>query len=187
MSEPIPSKDGKTKRIDNKGREVTVERKTTRSETDKERIEVITVVTTTEEPSETRTVTQTITERTNKITGNKTTKRARSTTVTKKTVQQDEEDEVIFADGISPYQDPETGIKGTREQKTKVLDTGRDILTIVTMTTVVDVVGQENMEKVVTIIHTTTKNKATGAVNVSDDKKTLVRRKSSLSVGEGVF
>eukprot|EP01126_Amoeba_proteus_P015190 TRINITY_DN1676_c0_g3_i4.p1 TRINITY_DN1676_c0_g3~~TRINITY_DN1676_c0_g3_i4.p1 ORF type:complete len:468 (-),score=94.26 TRINITY_DN1676_c0_g3_i4:74-1435(-) len=105
----IPTEDGITTRIDEQGRIVKVERSTKHSETEKEKVEEITVITSTDEPTGTRVVTQVITITLNKQTGNKTTKRKKNTSVTKKVVQDDEEEEfLIVPDGVSEFTDRES-------------------------------------------------------------------------------
>eukprot|EP01126_Amoeba_proteus_P015192 TRINITY_DN1676_c0_g4_i2.p1 TRINITY_DN1676_c0_g4~~TRINITY_DN1676_c0_g4_i2.p1 ORF type:complete len:377 (+),score=86.29 TRINITY_DN1676_c0_g4_i2:50-1132(+) len=174
----VPAEDGITTRIDEQGRNVKVERSTKHSETESEKEEVITVITTTDEPKETRVVTLVITITWDKLKGSKTTKRKKSTSVVKKEEHDEEEEFLITPDGVSEYVDRDSGFVGTREQRTTVQETEEEIITIVKVVTTTVIPGPlEETEKVVTLTTTTTKKKSTGVTTTVRNTHTGIRKK----------
>eukprot|EP01126_Amoeba_proteus_P003889 TRINITY_DN11312_c0_g1_i5.p1 TRINITY_DN11312_c0_g1~~TRINITY_DN11312_c0_g1_i5.p1 ORF type:complete len:180 (-),score=32.90 TRINITY_DN11312_c0_g1_i5:1157-1696(-) len=171
--DPIPTEDGITTRVDEQGKTIKVERRTTRNETETDKIEVITVITTIDELEETKVITQTITISVDKATGTKTTKKKKSTAIMKKPERE--------VDGITEYKDSETGALGTREQVTTRTETKDDQITVVKVILTTTIMGENSdKEKVVTHTTTTTKNKATGISSVQRDSYTTIRTKRSL-------
>eukprot|EP01126_Amoeba_proteus_P027409 TRINITY_DN271_c0_g1_i14.p1 TRINITY_DN271_c0_g1~~TRINITY_DN271_c0_g1_i14.p1 ORF type:complete len:313 (-),score=60.44 TRINITY_DN271_c0_g1_i14:690-1628(-) len=168
----IPSEDGIIKQIID-GKEATVERTTTQSETDTEKIEIITVITTIEEPSKTIKTTQTLTITLNKQTNTKTTKRKKTTQEIKKQIVEDSDD--LSPDGISEVYDPETGITSTRKQTTEEHETDENSIRTVTVV-VTTPLGPDN-EKIITTVTTHTTSKADGTKNTQRSVHELTRRK----------